>query len=93
MSEDSSIRRAPCAMLKPFRYLPTACVTAVFLAKVAKHIAVLACLAIVGRASGRFEASQITILIMVICAVCLHSASRMLQRRCAIRPANLQVGP
>jgi len=75
------------------RSLPAAYATAALLAKVAKHLAVLTCLAIVGRASGRFAASQTTILIMVIAAVCLHAAGRALQRRCADRSAYLQVGP
>jgi hypothetical protein len=52
-----------------------------FLSKLAKHLAVLACLAIVGETSGRFVIGQKGILVLVVSAALLHSAGRTLQRR------------
>ena len=52
-----------------------------FLSKLAKHLAVLACLAIVGETSGRFVIGQKGILVLVVSAALLHSAGRMLQHR------------
>jgi hypothetical protein len=52
-----------------------------FLSKLAKHLAVLACLAIVGETSGRFVIGQKGILVLVVSAALLHSAARALQRR------------
>jgi hypothetical protein len=67
------------------RHLTTS-VTAVFFTKLAKHLVVLACFAIIGRATGRFDASELTIFFIVACAALFHSAGRMLQRRYARRP-------
>jgi hypothetical protein len=55
--------------------------TSAFLSKLAKHLAVLACLAIVGETSGRFVIGQRGILVLVVSAALLHSAARALQRR------------
>jgi hypothetical protein len=71
---------------------PTTSVTAAFFAKLAKHLVVLACFAIVGHATGRFEASEVTILLIVTCAALFHSAGRTLQRRYATRPPPHRVG-
>ena len=57
------------------------CLSAAFLSKLAKHLAVLACLGIVGQSSGRFALGQTAILILVVAAALLHSAGRTLQRR------------
>ncbi|HSF58659.1 MAG TPA: hypothetical protein VLD83_11340, partial [Candidatus Binatia bacterium] len=58
-----------------------------FLSKLAKHLAVLACLAIVGETSGRFVIGQRGILVLVVSAALVHSAARALQHRlqCQIR--------
>jgi len=51
------------------------------LSKLAKHLAVLACVAIVGENSGRFAIGQKGILVLVISAALLHSVARTLQHR------------
>jgi hypothetical protein len=60
------------------------CLSTAFLSKLAKHLAVLACLGIVGETSGRFAIGQMGIFSLVVCAALLHSASRTLQRRLQI---------
>ena len=57
------------------------CLSSGFLSKLAKHLAVLACLGIVGETSGRFAIGQIGIFLLVVSAALLHSAARTLQRR------------
>jgi hypothetical protein len=57
------------------------CLSSGFLSKLAKHLAVLACLGIVGETSGRFMIGQIGIFLLVVSAALLHSAGRALQRR------------
>jgi hypothetical protein len=71
---------------------PISSVTAAFLTKLAKHLAVLACFAIVGHATGRFEASEVTIFFIVTAAALFHSAGHILQRRYAARPPSHRVG-
>ena len=60
---------------------PLTIVTAVFLTKLAKHLALLACLAIAGQATGRAVLGQPAILFLVICAALLHSVGLVLKRR------------
>ena len=60
-------------------------VTAAWLGKLAKHLAILACFAIVGRATGRFEASQVAILLIVSSAALIHFVGRQLERRHSAR--------
>lgn len=75
------------------RYLrPATCVSVAFLTKLAKHLVVLAGFAIVGHATGRFEASELSIFLMVASAALFHSAGRMLQRRYPRRPPPLRAG-
>ena len=57
------------------------CLSSAFLSKLAKHLAVLACLGIVGEISGRFVIGQIGIFLLVVSAALLHSVARTLQRR------------
>jgi hypothetical protein len=57
------------------------CLSATFLSKLAKHLAVLACLGIVGESTGRFAIGQTAIFILVVSAALFHSAGRTLQRR------------
>ena len=48
------------------------------LAKLAKHLALLACLAIVGQASGRAAIGALAIFSLVVIAAVLHSIGRAL---------------
>ena len=57
------------------------CLSTGFLSKLAKHLAVLACLGIVGETSGRFVIGQMGIFLLVVSAAVLHSAGRTLERR------------
>jgi hypothetical protein len=63
------------------RRSPSAIVFAVFLTKLAKHLALLACLAIVGQATGRAALGQRSILLLVVCATLAHTLGRTLKRR------------
>jgi hypothetical protein len=51
------------------------------LSKLAKHLAILACLGIVGETSGRLVIGQTIIFLLVVSAALLYSAGRTLQRR------------
>ena len=55
--------------------------TSTFLIKISKHLALLVCLLILSRASGRYEASQILILGLTVASSLLHLAGRALQNR------------
>ena len=57
------------------------CLSSACLSKLAKHLAVLACLGIVGETSGRFVIGQMGIFLLVVSAAVLHSAGRTLERR------------
>ena len=52
-----------------------------FLTKLAKHMALIACLLIAGRLTGRFAGGQLGIFLTVVSAALLHSIGRVLQRR------------
>ena len=52
-----------------------------FLPKLAKHLALLACLMIVGQVEGRPIIGQLGIFITVVLAALLHSAGRTVRRR------------
>ena len=52
-----------------------------FLLKLAKHVALLACLLILGRASGRAEIGQIWIFSLALIAALLHLGGRALRLR------------
>lgn len=56
-------------------------VFAAFLTKLAKHLALLVCLAIVGQATGRAAFGQLTILLLVVAAVLMHGLGQSLKRR------------
>lgn len=60
---------------------PVATMFAALLLKLAKHLALLACLMIVGAAAGRPQVTQVGIFLTVVTAAVLHSAGRILQRR------------
>jgi hypothetical protein len=57
------------------------------LAKLAKHLALIACLLIVGEASGRSAIGEVGIFLVVLAAGALHSAGQLLQRRQSVRLA------
>ena len=71
--------RSESASLKRFEM--SACVVAAFLQKFAKHLALIACLAIIGGATGRFAISEFAIFLIVIAAAALHSIGRVLEYR------------
>ncbi len=56
-------------------------VLAAFLTKLAKHLALLVCLAIVGQATGRAALGQLTILLLAIAATLIHGLGEALKRR------------
>jgi hypothetical protein len=56
-------------------------VLAAFLLKLAKHLALIGCFMIIGRASGRFAPSEIGIFLTVGAAAVLHSIGRVLESR------------
>lgn len=58
-----------------------ACAVAPILAKLAKHLALLATVLIIGGANGKSSAAQIGIPIVVALAALLHSIAQTLQRR------------
>ena len=61
-----------------------ACALAPILAKLAKHLALLASVLIIGGANGKTAAAQIGILILVALAALLHSVARNLQQRAPV---------
>ena len=63
------------------RFQTPACVVAGFLQKFAKHLALIACLTIVGEATGRFAISEFVIFLIVVAAAVLHSIGRVLEYR------------
>ena len=58
-----------------------ACAVAPILAKLAKHLALLASVLIIGGALGKSFSAQIAVFIVVVAATLLHSIARTLQRR------------
>ena len=59
----------------------SACAVAPILAKLAKHLALLASVLIIGGALGKSFSAQISVFIVVVAATLLHSIARTLQRR------------
>jgi hypothetical protein len=74
------------------RRSPSAIVFAAFLIKLAKHFALLACLAIVGQATGGAALPQPAVLGLVVCAALLHALGQTLKRRSHNRQTTLR-GP
>lgn len=75
-------QRSKSSGIKPFHV--SVCVGAAFLVKLAKHLALIACLMIIGAAPGRVTANETGIFLTVACAALLHSIGRILDRR--LRP-------
>jgi hypothetical protein len=67
----------------PFSYsrLIPVCLSAAFLTKLAKHLALLACLMILGKASGRFVIGPPAIFLLVFLAAVIHFVGSTLERR------------
>ncbi len=63
------------------RFQTSACVVAAFVQKFAKHLALIACLSIIGGATGRLAISEFAIFLIVIAAAALHSIGRVLEYR------------
>jgi hypothetical protein len=61
----------------------SALVFATFLTKLAKHLALLVCLAILGQATGRAALGQLTILLLAVAASLIHGLGQTLKRRSA----------
>jgi hypothetical protein len=72
-------QRRKSANAKPFSV--SACVLAAFFIKLAKHLALIACLLIIGRSTGRFTADELVIFLTVLSAALLHTIGRILHRR------------
>jgi hypothetical protein len=68
------------------------CLSTVFLSKLAKHLAVLGCLGIVGETSGRFAIGQMGIFLLVVSAALLHTAGRTLQHRLQLQTRGKREG-
>jgi len=67
------------------RRSPSTIVFAAFLTKLAKHLALLACFAIVGEASGRAALGQSTIFLLVLASALIHGLGQTLKRRASAR--------
>jgi len=52
-----------------------------FLTKLAKHLALLVCLAVVGQATGRAALGQVTMLLLAVAATVIHQLGQTLKRR------------
>jgi len=68
----------------------SALVFAAFLTKLAKHLALLVCLAIVGQANGRAAWGQVTILLLAVAATVIHQLGQALKRRSS---SDFRAGP
>ena len=60
---------------------PSIIVLAAFLTKLAKHLALLACLAIVGQATSRAFVGQRFIFLLILAAALIHSLGQTLKGR------------
>jgi hypothetical protein len=63
------------------RLRPSTFVIASFLIKLAKHMALIACLMIAGSATGRATISQLAIFLLTVAAAGLYSIGHSLRRR------------
>ena len=74
-------------------FVAPSCVIGAFLIKLAKHLALIACLMIIGQPIGRFAVSQVGIFLMVLTAAVLHSIGRVLQCRLSHSDRLSSLGP
>lgn len=61
-------------------------VASAFLNKLAKHLALLACLMIVGKATGRFTIGQFPLFLLIVFAALAHFVGRTLLPRLPTQP-------
>lgn len=66
---------------------------AVFLSKLAKHLALIACLMLLGRAAGRFTIGPLAILSLTVFASIAHLAARALSLRLPDNPFKIPPTP
>ena len=76
------------ASLKQFQM--SACVVAAFLQKFAKHLALIACLTIMGGATGRFALSEVAVFLVVAAAAVFHCIGRILERHLPLSTPRLR---
>ena len=81
MLRDSHKSGQPPEFGKLRDYLPSTCVTAAVLTKLAKHLALLASLTILAEATGRIAVSQLAIFILIVLAALFHRIGRTLHLR------------
>jgi hypothetical protein len=81
MLRDSHKGGQPPEFGKSRDYLSATCVTAAILTKLAKHLALLASLTILGLVTGRIAVSQLAIFILIVLAALSHTIGRTLQLR------------
>jgi len=79
MLRDSHKGGQPPQFGKLSDYSPATCLTAAVLIKLARHLALLASLTIIGEAAGRIAISQLAIFILIVLAVLSHTIGRTLQ--------------
>ena len=75
------------------RRSPSAIVFAAFLIKLAKHLALLAGLAVVGQATSGAAVPQPAVLGLVVCAALVHTLGQILERRWRNRQPTLRDSP
>ena len=63
------------------RGAPSTIVFAAFLTRLAKHLALLACLAILGQATGRTIVGQRAVLLLIVGAAFIHTVGATFTRR------------
>jgi hypothetical protein len=80
----SNSRQAPGDPRVPFTVVFTA-----FLSKLAKHLALLACLAIIGQATGRASVGAHFIIGLIVIAALIHNLGATLERRQRHAPKDL----
>jgi len=81
MLRDSHKSGQPPESVKLRDYLPATCVTSAVLIKLARHLALLASLTILGEAAGRIAVSQFAIFILIVLAALSHIIGCTLQLR------------
>ncbi len=68
------------------RHRRTAIVASVLLTKIAKHLALLACVLILGKAAGRFAMGELGIFLLALFATVAHLFARALSPCCHESP-------
>lgn len=74
-------------------FLSSGYVSGALLIKLAKHLALMTCLLIIGQPIGRFAVSQLDVFLMVLTAAVLHAIGRVLQCRLSHSDRLSSLGP